>query len=137
MVGSSSSHTHNRLQNSGKNTALILDAEVVQRVHDLLGEKYGEMVEIYIKGACQYVTEIERALHDRDVEAAVIPSHTLKSISKQIGAMRLSEIARDFEDSVRNPEIDREDFINGLFDMAEELGDSLVQTIDALDNMNI
>lgn len=79
------------------NTAVILDEEAVNSAREILKGKYDSMVTVYIENSREYINEMTKALQANDVEAIIRPAHTLKSTSKQMGAMKLSEIAKNIE----------------------------------------
>lgn len=137
MVGTHTSFTKINSKNSIENAAPILDMIVVDKVHDLLGDKFGEMIEIYIKNSAKYTADIMTAMQKKNIEDIVIPSHTLKSISKQIGAILLSEIAENVEDMVRNSQMDSAESIGHLSEIIDELEPVVIKTIEALDGLNI
>ena len=137
MVGTHTSFTRINSKNSIENAAPILDMTVVDKVHDLLGDKFGEMIEIYIKNSAKYTADIMTAMQKKNIEDIVIPSHTLKSISKQIGAILLSEIAENVEDMVRNSQMDSAESIGHLSEIIDELEPVVIKTIEALDGLNI
>jgi two-component system sensor histidine kinase BarA len=56
---------------------------------------------LYLDHAPKTQDALERALADRDVEAAGSAAHALKSMSYNIGAMRLARLAGDIERAAR------------------------------------
>lgn len=137
MVIAYSSSTKNNSKNSLENAAPILDLYVIDKVHDVLGDKFGEMIEIYISNSAKYAADIRAALKDKNIEDIVIPSHTLKSISKQIGAVLLSNIAENIEDRVRNSQMRSAENMTDLCVMVDELEPLVIKTIEALDSLDI
>ena len=75
----------------------LLDEDAVANARSILKDKYSGMVEVYITNSWERVEEIEKAIGDLDVEAAIRPAHTLKSTSKQMGALKLSDVAKELE----------------------------------------
>ena len=76
----------------------------------MVGMKYsGEDADLYREVLSDYMDTIEekadlieRAVTDGDLETYTIEVHSLKSTSKSIGAMELSALAKDLEDSGKN-----------------------------------
>lgn len=75
----------------------ILDDEAIENARSILKSKYDEMVHVYINNSWERVDEIMNAINQNDIEAVIRPAHTLKSTSKQMGAIRLSDIAKEIE----------------------------------------
>ncbi len=59
---------------------------------------YREILSDYRDSIHERADAIERAVEDRDLETYTIEAHSLKSTSKVIGALELSELARELEE---------------------------------------
>lgn len=81
--------------------APLLDDEAVENARSILKAKYDDMVHVYIDNSWERVEEIIKAINENDVEAIIRPAHTLKSTSKQMGALKLSDMAKDIEYSAK------------------------------------
>ncbi len=75
----------------------LLDSEAVASARDILKGKYDAMVGVYIDGSREKIDEITKALEANDMEALIRPAHTLKSTSRQMGAVKISDVAMDIE----------------------------------------
>lgn len=75
----------------------LLDDIAVDEARQILKEKYEDMLQVYIEDSLLYIKEIISAISQNDLNAAIRPAHTLKSTSKQMGAVKLSGIALDIE----------------------------------------
>lgn len=67
-------------------------------------ELYREILADYVKCAGQQARAIEHAVEEEDYEAYTIEVHSLKSTSRTIGALELSDMAKELEYSSRNQE---------------------------------
>ena len=67
-------------------------------------ELYREILADYMECAKEQTEAIERAAAEEDHEAYTIEVHSLKSTSRTIGALELSNMARKLEQSSRNQE---------------------------------
>lgn len=65
---------------------------------------YREVLSDYMDTIEEKADVIEKAVEDGDIETYTIEVHSLKSISKSIGAMELSELAKDLETHGKNEE---------------------------------
>ena len=78
----------------------IVDERVLNEVKESTGDDIGfvrELVETYLADAPAQLDAMTAAIEADDAEALVRPSHTLKSSSATVGAMRLSSVARELE----------------------------------------
>ncbi len=67
-------------------------------------ELYREVLSDYMDTIEEKADIIEKAVADGDLETYTIEVHSLKSISKSIGALELSELAKDLEENGKNSE---------------------------------
>lgn len=79
----------------------ILDAEILNEARLILKDKFDFMLDCYIEDVENYIHEIQEALIKHDLEALVRPAHTIKSTSKRMGALYLSDVAKDIELAAR------------------------------------
>ena len=67
----------------------------------MMGSGYQELICIYLEDSPKLLGQIQAAIADGDSAALVTPAHTLKSSSANLGALRMSEIAKRMEKSAR------------------------------------
>lgn len=79
----------------------VLDSIAVASARDILKDKYDTMIDVYMKGSRERVEDIIKALNAHDIESVIRPAHTLKSSSRQMGAIRISDLAMDIEKAAR------------------------------------
>lgn len=75
----------------------ILDPDALEEAKSLLKDKFDFLLGCYIDDVEAYIREIQDAVTNKNVEGVVRPAHTIKSTSKRMGAMLLSDVARDIE----------------------------------------
>jgi len=110
--------------------AAYVDAEVFQSGIELFEEKFWPLIDRYIGDLANNVQAIDESLARNDLEDVHLRVHSMKSSSRQIGAMRLGEIAEKLELHVRSGnEIDR----SALAPAIGELHDVVSMTREALD----
>jgi signal transduction histidine kinase/DNA-binding response OmpR family regulator len=80
-----------------KDQQVILDQEAVELARSILKGKYDEMLVLYIQSSQEKVREMAEAVNDNNTEVLARLAHTLKSTSLQMGAVRLSGIAKSVE----------------------------------------
>jgi len=85
----------------GNSPAMIIDEDILNDARAILKDKFDFMVDCYIEDVENYIHEIQAAAVKHDIEAMVRPAHTIKSTSKRMGALQLSDIARDIELSAK------------------------------------
>lgn len=77
--------------------APVLDHALVTEAQSLMRQKFPQMVTYYMEDTEGYIAYIEKACAQNNPEGLIPPAHTAKSSSKQMGALRLSAIARAIE----------------------------------------
>ncbi len=87
----------------------ILDTTVFEEAKSLLKDKFDFLLDCYIDDVELYMKEIQDAVSSKNIEGIVRPAHTIKSTSKRMGALRLSDIARDIELAAREAANSNED----------------------------
>ncbi len=79
----------------------LFDFNALAEAKEMMKAKFGTMVKYYLEDSENYISAISAAVGAGNVEAIIAPSHTLKSSSMQMGALRLSSIAREMEAMAR------------------------------------
>tara|TARA_B100001989_G_scaffold253229_1_gene239034 strand:- start:411 stop:4022 length:3612 start_codon:yes stop_codon:yes gene_type:complete len=103
---------------------IILDLNIVEEAKVTLEEEYEEILQIYIETSQERIFEIITALEAQDINAAIRPAHSLKSTSKQMGALKLSELAKDVEytaKAIDKGEIECEQNIKSIVETMEDI----------------
>ena len=98
--------THNQKDDSvevlpSEASVPVLDPQVLAELKDIMEEDYLSLLGTYLRNAPKLVGEVRAAIQKGDVEAMVIPVHSLKSSSANVGAIPLSELAREAEHGAR------------------------------------
>jgi two-component system sensor histidine kinase/response regulator len=88
----------------GYGQSILLDMNALNEARTLLKDKFDYMVDCYIEDVENYLIEMKEAIQKQDLESLIRPAHTIKSTSKRMGAMALSDLARDIERMARAAE---------------------------------
>lgn len=83
------------------NQCELFDFNALAEAKEVMKAKFGTMVKYYLEDSENYINAIRAAMDAGNVEAVIAPSHTLKSSSMQMGAQRLSIIAKEMEAMAR------------------------------------
>lgn len=75
----------------------IIDLEALEALQEILGDEFITILKRYRESTPDLMHKIRDALKDRDLAAMAGAAHSLKSSSANVGAMRLSEYARQLE----------------------------------------
>ncbi len=75
--------------------------DIFNEAQGMMKKRFGEMVGYYIEDVQTYLGEIRTGLEARDAKKIYPAAHTIKSSSKQLGIMKVSDIAKDIELSGR------------------------------------
>lgn len=79
-----------------------IDWEAHGEAKILFHQKYPQMLGYYQEDVARYLREIEEALAVADIEGVIRPAHTIKSNSRNMGALKLSLLAGDMEALAKN-----------------------------------
>jgi len=107
-----------------------LDMAIIAESKALLQEKFTTIATYFLEDSAMYIGRIEQAFAAGDAEALVPPAHTLKSSSRQMGALRLSAVAEHIEITAREAVKSKSDLpslepaIAQLRDILESIADS-------------
>jgi signal transduction histidine kinase/CheY-like chemotaxis protein/HPt (histidine-containing phosphotransfer) domain-containing protein len=82
-----------------------LDASVISDLVDVMGDEFTELVRVYLEDTPKSVALLEQAAASRNTEGIIAPSHSLKSTSANLGAIRLAEVAKRLEHGARSGEL--------------------------------
>jgi HPt (histidine-containing phosphotransfer) domain-containing protein len=82
--------------------ALIIDQTIMSEARAMMKAKFPTMVQYFLEDAATYIADIRAGIDEKSVEKIISPAHTMKSSSRQMGAMRLSDIAKDIEHLARD-----------------------------------
>jgi HPt (histidine-containing phosphotransfer) domain-containing protein len=82
-----------------------LQMEVVQDLREIMGAEFDGLVRVYLEDAPIAVGRLQKAAVEGDVAALVAPAHSLKSTSANLGAMRLSDLAKSIEHGARRGDL--------------------------------
>lgn len=89
-----------------KGAMQVLDPEALKALQAMFGENaasiVNEMIDCYLEDAPQYLSAIAQAIIDKDATKLHYASHTLKSSSATLGAMKLSNLCKELETHSRN-----------------------------------
>lgn len=80
---------------------IILDEDLLDEARDVMKGKFEFMLTCFIEDVEMYLQDIHTAVANRDIAGIVRPAHTIKSSSKRLGALSLSEKAKNIEIAAR------------------------------------
>jgi signal transduction histidine kinase/CheY-like chemotaxis protein/HPt (histidine-containing phosphotransfer) domain-containing protein len=86
-------------------SAGALDTSVIGDLVDVMGDEFPDLVRVYLEDTPKNVALLEQAARERSMEGIIAPSHSLKSTSANLGALRLSELAKRLEHGARTGEL--------------------------------
>ncbi len=86
-------------------SADALDTSIIGDLVDVMGDEFPDLVRVYLEDTPKNVALLEQAARERSMEGIIAPSHSLKSTSANLGALRLSELAKRLEHGARTGEL--------------------------------
>lgn len=93
---------------------VILDANVVQNAQKILKHQYKPMVQVFIDQTKMTIGKIDKLVNENNVDEIIRPAHTLKSTSKQMGAMTMSQLAKEIEATAKQIAAGNQDAGQGM-----------------------
>jgi signal transduction histidine kinase/CheY-like chemotaxis protein/HPt (histidine-containing phosphotransfer) domain-containing protein len=84
----------------------VLDQKVLHDLREVVEDELGAILRGFIDHAPVLQADLDAGLAGGDVTALVRPAHSLKSSSANVGAMRLSELARTVEHAARQGDME-------------------------------
>jgi CheY-like chemotaxis protein/HPt (histidine-containing phosphotransfer) domain-containing protein len=84
----------------------VLDQKVLHDLREVVEEEFGAILRGFIDHVPVLQVDLDAGLAAGDVAALVRPAHSLKSSSANVGALRLSELARTVEHAARQGDME-------------------------------
>ncbi|MDX2426422.1 MAG: ATP-binding protein [Cycloclasticus sp.] len=113
-----------------KNNEIILATQQLDEIADMASDSGAALVrsivDLYLEHTPGLIQQIKKAVSERNAESLFKAAHSLKSSSANIGALRLSALASQFEQNGREGDTDNAE------EMITELDDILRQTLLAI-----
>lgn len=94
-----------------------LDSAVVAKAKAMMKRRFSTMVEYFLEDTQNYIEQILQGIEDGDYNAIVVPAHTIKSTSRQMGAIVVSDLSKELEALARTEEASLEK----IRELAEQL----------------
>ena len=79
-----------------------LDTSIIGDLIDVMGDEFTDLVRVYLEDTPKAVALLEQAAAQGHREGIIAPSHSLKSTSANLGAVRLAELAKRLEHGARS-----------------------------------
>lgn len=79
-----------------------IDMSVHAGIRNLMGDEFAELIDAYLEDTAGFVRLMREACNSEDYKALHVSAHSMKSSSANIGAMRLSALAKELELQVRS-----------------------------------
>jgi signal transduction histidine kinase/DNA-binding response OmpR family regulator len=90
---------------AGEKEMDVLDEKVLSELREIMEDDYVSLLRTYLHNAPQLISDARDAIARSDPAALVLPVHSLKSSSANVGAMLLSEKAREVERLARGGDL--------------------------------
>lgn len=110
----------------------IVDWQHFEKSRNELGPGFIRILSYFKEDGVKSIAQIEQAMRDENTTALVIPAHTLKGESRQLGAEPLAEVAELIETTARFC-IETHRFPDELVPQVVELRRLFNQTIELFD----
>ncbi len=91
-----------------------IDESIFENLRSLMGSEFSILLQAYEEDTAEFVKSLRSACDKDDYAALQVPAHSMKSSSANIGAMRLSSLAKKLEEQVRS---------DGLVDVEQQVSE--------------
>ncbi len=105
----------------GNQSAVEVDRAVLQELYEIMDDDFGGLLIGYLDAAPGLIREIEAGILDGDAQRVILPAHSLKSSSANVGAMKLSALACRLELAARQGDLAA---ITGAFEQLNQSFDA-------------
>ena len=89
-----------------ENCDRLLDYEILEELREVMEEEFTDIILVYMDSAPQLLKKIKEATDSGDIKGLISPAHSLKSSSANVGAMRVSGVAKKLEHAARKSDFD-------------------------------
>lgn len=110
-----------------RETMPVLEPKVLRELKEVMGEDYLSLLHTYLRNAPQLLAQVRDAVSQSDVGAMMIPLHSLKSSSANVGAMHLSDLAREAERHARTGDFAAAEAAFNAVDIAFDQADAALR----------
>lgn len=87
-------------------TDAAIDRKIIDELHDVMEEDLIDLLTLFLDNASKQIEEIARAIGNQHLEQIILPAHSLKSGSANVGAIRLSKLAKALEHAAREGQME-------------------------------
>lgn len=101
---------------------LYLDTAAVAKAKSMMKRRFATMIEYFLEDTQNYIEQINKGIENSDYSAMVVPAHTIKSSSRQMGAIVVSDLSKELEALARAEE--------ASFEKIRELTEQLQEQFD-------
>lgn len=106
-----------------------LDHDVVRDLLDVMGNEFADLVRVYLEDTPKTLLRLHEAAMSGNIPELIGPSHSLKSTSANLGALRLSDLAKQIEHGARS------NTLNDPIRLVLALGQELKRVTHALESL--
>jgi len=85
----------------------VLDRDVLDELHAVIGESAIQIVSVFLEDAPAMVQQLQQAAQNGDEPRLQAVAHSLKSSSANVGALSLSSVAQRIEHEARSGSLQR------------------------------
>tara|TARA_R110002096_G_scaffold42937_34_gene115644 strand:+ start:2372 stop:4663 length:2292 start_codon:yes stop_codon:yes gene_type:complete len=107
----------------------LIDPQVFKTLKSLTGDSFVPIMKSYVNLVTEMVPAIEKAIEDKDDKALSLKTHSLKSSSRQVGAMGIGDLAEELE---KLGEAKKFDHASIIFQPFSEMCDQVIQQLNEL-----
>ena len=109
----------------------ILDLAAVNVAKEMMKEKFPTMLEYFVEDSETYIASVRDSIAANSAEKIVSPAHTVKSSSRQMGATKMADIAKELEALARDQYSNSTNDMGPFTELLGKLERAFIETKDA------
>jgi signal transduction histidine kinase/DNA-binding response OmpR family regulator len=90
-----------QITSSDQASGELIELGVIEELYEIMEEDFIGLIDSYLENTPMLLREIEAGVKDEDCTQVVVPAHSLKSSSANVGAIGLSELSKQLEMAAR------------------------------------
>jgi signal transduction histidine kinase/CheY-like chemotaxis protein/HPt (histidine-containing phosphotransfer) domain-containing protein len=98
-------------QTTSPQSDFAVNQTIIQDLRDIMGDEFKDLVHVYLEDTPKNLAQLERAAAQSNIDGMIAPAHSLKSTSANLGASKMSEMAKKIEHGSRVGQLSGEPLI--------------------------
>jgi len=125
LAGLEATHKSKKSAPDSNSETPVFEQEILPTLDNAALDQFGksalQLIELTLVDAASFYEALSKAINEKDPEGVQESAHALKSITSQVGALKLSDLARSLEEKGKSGELKGSKALFGTFDEEYDL----------------